>query len=134
MDELIDRRLDPDYANVTEARRATARALGAAGCRWAEAELAASELVANAIEHAESTIQLRLCRTDDLVRLEVEDDGAGWPEPLHPGPDEINGRGLLIVEELSLRWGVEPSPTHGKTIWAEFHCRPREQPVPAATR
>ena len=38
------------------------------------------------------------------------------------------GRGLLLVTALAGRWGVEPYPPGGKTVWAE--CT-RETPDPA---
>jgi len=34
-------------------------------------------------------------------------------------PDALNGRGLVIVEALSTRWGWEPHDG-GKIVWAEL--------------
>jgi hypothetical protein len=34
-------------------------------------------------------------------------------------PDALNGRGLVIVEALSTRWGWEPRDG-GKVVWAEL--------------
>lgn len=68
------------------------------------AELVLSELVTNA-----------------LLRLEVSDAGAGTPELREPGDEETGGRGLLLVEALALRWGVEKRAGGvGKTVFAEL--------------
>lgn len=36
--------------------------------------------------------------------------------------DTESGRGLLLVTALADRWGVEPYPPSGKTVWAECAC------------
>jgi hypothetical protein len=38
-------------------------------------------------------------------------------------PDDESGRGLLIVAALADRWGSEPYPPSGKTVWAECDFR-----------
>jgi hypothetical protein len=55
----------------------------------------------------------------------------GWGLPLdpaehlvaelaaNPAPDSESGRGLVIVEALADRWGVELGPRPRKTVWAE---------------
>ncbi|MGW3253099.1 hypothetical protein ACWDCX_21355 [Streptomyces fungicidicus] len=37
-------------------------------------------------------------------------------------PDDESGRVLLIVTALADRWGAEPYPPGGKTVWAECAC------------
>ncbi len=34
-----------------------------------------------------------------------------------PEPTDPSGRGLKIIDMLSARWGVEPEPAEGKTVW-----------------
>lgn len=54
------------------------------------------------------------------LRLEVSDAGGGRPVVRVPGELETGGRGLLLVEVLAYRWGVdERSAGIGKTVWAE---------------
>ncbi|MGA5467545.1 ATP-binding protein [Streptomyces arboris] len=54
------------------------------------------------------------------LRLEVSDAGGGHPVVRRPGGLETGGRGLLLVEALAYRWGVdERSAGIGKTVWAE---------------
>jgi anti-sigma regulatory factor (Ser/Thr protein kinase) len=79
-----------------------------------------SELLTNSIEHARtSSVGICLIVTDRLVLIEVNDaDADRLPTRRSPGLDDTSGRGLLIVEELSDRWGVQVSD-HGKTVWCE---------------
>jgi anti-sigma regulatory factor (Ser/Thr protein kinase) len=81
--------------------------------------LVATELVANAIRHAGTDMTIRLEAIDGGVRLEVED---GSTRPLRPrpaAPSDEGGRGLLLVDALSSRYGVE-GEAHGKRVWAEL--------------
>ncbi|WP_308286956.1 ATP-binding protein [Streptomyces liliiviolaceus] len=90
------------------------------------AELLLSELVTNALRaHAPSDRQVgvRIARStaDGLLRLEVSDECEGRPEVRTPSDDETGGRGLLLVEALAHRWGVEEHEAGpGKTVWAEL--------------
>ncbi|MFJ5535341.1 ATP-binding protein [Streptomyces sp. NPDC093261] len=91
--------------------------------------LIAAELAANAVRHGHvpgRDFHLRLVATPDGVRLEVSDTRSErLPEarpPQDPADDE-SGRGLLLVEALAERWGVEPrSP--GKCVWADVRPSP----------
>jgi anti-sigma regulatory factor (Ser/Thr protein kinase) len=92
-----------------------------------------SELLTNSIEHARTT-SVGICLssgvsggrppladtiTDQTVLIEVNDsDAARLPTRKSPSLNDTSGRGLLIVEELSDRWGVQVSD-HGKTVWCE---------------
>ncbi|MCW2601720.1 MAG: hypothetical protein JWM02_3549 [Frankiales bacterium] len=81
--------------------------------------LVVTELVANAIRHAGTEMVLRLAPIAGGVRLEVHD---GSTRPLRPrpaAPSDEGGRGLLLVDALSTRYGVEGEPK-GKRVWAEL--------------
>ena len=84
-----------------------------------DAALVVSELVANAIEHAESECQLAVTRVDEGVRIEVRDSGEGTPEPRPVSVTAEDGRGLLIIAALSSAWGIDDAD-HGKTVWVEL--------------
>ena len=82
--------------------------------------LVVTELVSNAVRHAGTTVTLTLRPLVDGVRLEVAD---GTTRPLHPrssDQDAEGGRGLLLVDALSTRYGVQADP-NGKRVWAELH-------------
>lgn len=103
-------------------RRATAQLL-----RWglpeavATTELIVSELVPNAIRHADAPIELRLIHDGSLI-CEVSDASSTSPHPRRAHDLDEGGRGLFLVGRLSKRWGTRHNAT-GKTIWAEQSWR-----------
>jgi anti-sigma regulatory factor (Ser/Thr protein kinase) len=104
--------------SVTAARRFATDALRGVPAECAEdIELMISELVTNAVAHAGTTLALRIEASDNMVRVQVTDRQPGSVGPLEPGPTEPRGRGLQIVNALADRWGVEPAPDGGKTVW-----------------
>ncbi|MCX4722352.1 SpoIIE family protein phosphatase [Streptomyces sp. NBC_01306] len=113
---------DPDA--LTAARRmvrAAVRAWGAAE-RADDIELAADELMTNALTHTEgeAVITLRvLARPHRRLRVEVDDCSSALPRRLDAGETGVSGRGLLLVDRLADRWGVE-SRGGGKCVWSEF--------------
>ena len=87
-----------------------------------DAELLASELVANAAEHGDGApISLALRRHTEPggqpgLTCEVTDTSPAMPQRGAPGPDAERGRGLAIVAALAHSSGVRT--THGgKTTW-----------------
>jgi anti-sigma regulatory factor (Ser/Thr protein kinase) len=87
------------------------------------AELGVSELVTNALMHAESPIRVRVRGTREHPRVEVRDASIDVP-PLPETTtlqDEADmlltfGRGLSIVARAADAWGVERE-ADGKTMW-----------------
>lgn len=78
-----------------------------------------SELATNAILHAATEFDVRVLRSKDRLRVEVEDRSANLPATnRNGGADKLAGRGLIIVEALSDRWGVNVEDG-GKTVWFE---------------
>ncbi|MFI1887369.1 ATP-binding protein [Streptomyces jumonjinensis] len=92
------------------------------------AELLLSELVANAIRHANvpggDELGVRLAYGDGMLRVEVSDTDSRRPEPRVAEADDEGGRGLFLVSALSERWGCDPQ-RHGagKTVWVELKTR-----------
>jgi anti-sigma regulatory factor (Ser/Thr protein kinase) len=72
--------------------------------------LLVSEVVTNCVVHADlapgQDIDLRLKRTNEMVRVEVRDEGRGFADSLLQRA-ESRGFGLYLVEQLADRWGVE---------------------------
>jgi PAS domain S-box-containing protein len=84
------------------------------------ARLLASELVTNAVLHTAGEVEMRVRRDGSLVRVSVCDVSGERPVVLSsPDLDSTSGRGLLLVDELSSRWGVEDSGG-GKVVWFEL--------------
>jgi anti-anti-sigma regulatory factor len=83
------------------------------------AELVVSELVTNAVVHTKGSLRLRLEWREERLHLAVHDQLprllrlAGEPGDL----ENEGGRGLLIVDQLASRWGVQHPAEGGKVIW-----------------
>jgi CheY-like chemotaxis protein len=84
-----------------------------------DALLIVSELVTNAVVHAESASELRLVPGEGILHIEVADDGSLAPDPRIAEDDDEHGRGLLLVGVLSAAWGTEATPS-GKVVWADI--------------
>ena len=113
------------------------------------AALLVAELASNAVLHGQVSgrdFRLRLTVDDTpaqphelltalptVLRIEVTDPrGERLPQPpKKAGPDtdpcdnpaatrREGGHGLLLVQSLATRWGVEPFPPSGKTVWCEL--------------
>ncbi|MFF4576078.1 ATP-binding protein [Streptomyces sp. NPDC001410] len=85
--------------------------------------LIAAELAANAVRHGRVRgrgFRVRLLLDGEVVRVEVLDARvARLPMRAQGEPDE-GGRGLLIVEALAEKWGVEVRPDGVyKAVWAD---------------
>ncbi|MCG0069087.1 SpoIIE family protein phosphatase [Streptomyces tricolor] len=101
--------------------RAAVRAWGARD-RADEIELAADELITNALLHTEGSavVTLRsLVGRERRLRIEVEDASSALPRRRDAGEDGVSGRGLLLVDRLADAWGVE-ARGGGKAVWCEF--------------
>lgn len=85
-------------------------------------QLLVSELVTNAIRHADGPRTLRLIQEGGLV-CEVHDRSAALPRLRHAERDDERGRGLQIVSQLSHRWGARRIAA-GKVVWCEQPALP----------
>ncbi|MFD0972637.1 ATP-binding protein [Plantactinospora endophytica] len=97
-----------------------------------DAQLVASELVANAVEHAGTDIDLTLCHHRQRLRIAVADRHHGVPalprrQSTNPaGPHQplaVRGRGLAMVTRSAANWGVLRG-TDGKIVWASLTTSP----------
>jgi anti-sigma regulatory factor (Ser/Thr protein kinase) len=85
-----------------------------------------SELVTNATVHSRSRepdghFFVRVELHGGHLRVEVCDQGGPWAQLGHT--DERNGRGLLIVDQLTHNWGRTGNDQAGWTTWFEIECR-----------
>ena len=81
--------------------------------------LIASELVTNAVRHAQTEITIELTAEEGSVHLEVFDRSSGSPVFLDADLERPGGLGLPIVEALASSWGMRPREGGGKGVWAE---------------
>jgi anti-sigma regulatory factor (Ser/Thr protein kinase) len=122
MDEVVTLPDGPEGASF--ARRAMRRA----AVLWKldrdttdTALLLVSELATNAIRHGAPPVRMSLRLERDRLRVEVTDSSPALPQLGHPGPDQTNGRGLQIVQQLAARWGARALPRRvGKTVWFDL--------------
>lgn len=77
-----------------------------------------AELVANAVRHARTPLEVRLVRRPAGVRVEVRDRASQLPRLSVPRLEEEEHRGLLIVDHYASAWGADLLPG-GKVVWAE---------------
>jgi anti-sigma regulatory factor (Ser/Thr protein kinase) len=88
-----------------------------------DASLCVSELVTNAVLHADigEDAELRLDVQIDprgKLRVEVTDTGRGFTPPVESAGDD-GGWGLFLVEQLSDAWGVDCN--EGTCVWFELN-------------
>ena len=102
-----------------------------------DAELAVTELVTNVVIHARTPMVVRVRPAGegagDAARVEVLDGSPVLPSPGLLSSTAGSGRGLILVDALSARWGADPEPGGGKTVWfeiAEGAAGPVEEPSP----
>jgi hypothetical protein len=88
------------------------------------AALVTTELVTNVLMHTESVPTLRILVLTDLVRIEVEDTCPVLPAAGILDPTATCGRGLVLVDQLTQRWGVTRVPGAGKAVWCELVAGP----------
>ena len=83
--------------------------------------LVTSELVANAVVHACTEVEVRVTIGDEDVWVEVADAAPTRLRPAPPSLIDTSGRGLLLVDALADSWGVaEAHHGGGKTVWTRL--------------
>ncbi len=85
-----------------------------------DAALVGSALAPNAVRHAGGAVQITVTHDTDDIRIEIHDHRSERPH-LRPHSTEPGGLGLHIVDQLSRRWGSQPTTT-GKLVWAVIAC------------
>ncbi|TGB09105.1 ATP-binding protein [Streptomyces sp. MZ04] len=87
-----------------------------------DVQLCVSELLSNVIRHlGEGTpVTVRVTGAPGRIRVAVTDpDPRAWPVQRKAAGDDETGRGLALLDAVSLRWGVEQGPD-SKTVWCEL--------------
>ena len=119
-------RVEATTAAPARARRAVtewADEVGLGGALLVDLRLLVTELVTNAVRHADlearDEIELEIECGGNRVRVHVHDAGEGFDEFLPiPSADDVSGRGLYVVHRVASRWGVDHGPPFG--VWFEL--------------
>ena len=89
-----------------------------------DAGMVVSELVGNAVRHAEplpgGVVRVAWSVGDGSLEVRVTDGGSvEQPRICVVGPESVDGRGMVIVAALTARWGVIRDGL-GQCVWAEL--------------
>jgi anti-sigma regulatory factor (Ser/Thr protein kinase) len=84
----------------------------------ATAQLLATELFTNALHHGAGDITLMVTRVPGELRVDVADRNPDHPRVRTVTLNDVRGRGMMILEALAARWGVDAQDEgQGKTVW-----------------
>lgn len=110
---------------VPEACRQVRQLVSQACSAWQRNEvsstavLVATELVANVVRHAHTTMEFTLGLRDGRLTMAVRDGSSRMPRALDPAVTDAGGRGLRLVRDLTDAWGVLPV-ADGKVVWTQL--------------
>jgi anti-sigma regulatory factor (Ser/Thr protein kinase) len=117
--------------SVADARRAL-EGLHLPAEALADAQLLVTELVTNAVRHADlgpgEKILVTAEREGSTLRITVRDRSEGTPPfstagSIRPPPGAESGWGLFLVDRLASRWGTGRGS--GSSFWFELDLGPR---------
>lgn len=94
-----------------------------------DATLLVSELVTNAVKHGGPPVVLAVDCDGTRLHVRVRDGSPELPVPREPELDAEDGRGFVLLDVMTERWGVEREVdgTDGKEVWFLLG---RQDPVP----
>jgi hypothetical protein len=125
-----ERRVSVDLEPVVGAARRSRELITEACGRWEQPDLAgsacivATEMVNNVVAHAGTPMSVLLALHGDTMSVAVRDGSTTLPRFAGPvSPTSYGGRGLLLIDSVSARWGHLALPD-GKVVWALLDAEP----------
>lgn len=91
--------------------------------RWPGYVAAASTADIRAVAGIPMLAEGSLAALDDIVLLTVRDESLAVPVRRPTRAMDAGGRGLEIVDLISLQWGLVKDPAGSKAVWASFALR-----------
>jgi anti-sigma regulatory factor (Ser/Thr protein kinase) len=127
VEPLIALELPAEPHSAKVARDAVAGLDGHLGAIFGDVVLVISELVTNSVRHAglaaSEPVRLSVSVEGDTVRVAVRDPGPGFKPPAAPSdPAHVGGWGLVLVDQLAERWGVDHDG-EANVVWCELRRR-----------
>jgi anti-sigma regulatory factor (Ser/Thr protein kinase) len=121
-------RLEFEFAGGTRAPTVARQVVQGLGTeldvrRLNEVRLLVTELVTNCVRHAgidrEATVTVSLELDESNLYVAVSNPGAAFeaPEPPPESAESEGGRGLVLVDRLADRWGIDD--VHEARVWFE---------------
>lgn len=117
-------RLPPSVEAPGLARRMLREVCATRPALYDDAALLVTELVSNAVRHAGTDVVVRAYLATDVLRLEVIDGSRRPVRARVAAHSEEGGRGLVLVDALADRWGVD-ARSDGKQVWVELETQTR---------
>jgi anti-sigma regulatory factor (Ser/Thr protein kinase) len=129
LQRLLSRSFTADRAAPRAARRALDELNGHIDPELKDdIRLLVSEVITNSVIHAQADLPgevvLDVWASDDVVRVAVTDRGPGFVAAERPQGGDRSGWGLMMVDQLADRWGVELEA--GTEVWFELE-RPGDE-------
>jgi anti-sigma regulatory factor (Ser/Thr protein kinase) len=124
MRALLTARLDGGVDAPTRARSELRRLHGRLGDAYEDCELLVSELVTNAVRHADAdVIEMTVAGANSTVRVEVAAPGPPIEkEAVQHARASDGGYGFALVERLAERWGISNNDD-ATCVWFEMALR-----------
>ena len=110
---------EPVVADIRRARHFVQRELGISRPASERVALLVSELAANVVLHAQTPFSITTSHDGSMFRVEVHDECPSMPKRRAIEDGATSGRGMLLVNKLARRWGVDRRNDYGKTVWFE---------------
>lgn len=114
---MIDLTLPAESSSPRQARHVVA-ARFSDHPRCGDLLVCVSEAVTNAVLHAQTALRLVVRDGGGVLRIEVTDADPTLPVRRDPDLLTPTGRGLLLIDKLAERWGIDGGQ-NGKTVWFE---------------
>ncbi|MFM9698356.1 ATP-binding protein [Streptomyces europaeiscabiei] len=77
----------------------------------------ATDLLSNAVKHADGATRLSVDHVGGRLRIAVTDPTSTPPSRIRHRPEKAGGHGIFLVDHLARRWGTRPDDP-GKTVWS----------------
>jgi anti-sigma regulatory factor (Ser/Thr protein kinase) len=100
-----------------------------------DAETLVSELLTNAIKASwplrePGIVALRLLASRHQLIIEAWDQNPHDPQPVHADHESEHGRGFVVIDALSSRWGHRRVSANLKVVWCELVTADQQLSVP----